>query len=50
MCNTAMQAKLEVPGRDPITTFESASREEFNAISRLGHGPTVQVLADDLWR
>ncbi|KAK4040825.1 hypothetical protein C8A01DRAFT_45934 [Parachaetomium inaequale] len=45
-----MPATLEVPGRGPITTYESAIEEEFNVISRLAHAPAVKALADDLWR
>ncbi|KAK4158267.1 hypothetical protein C8A00DRAFT_28772 [Chaetomidium leptoderma] len=45
-----MRATLEVPGRGPITTYESASKEEFNVLSRLAHAPAVKALADDLWR
>lgn len=45
-----MPATLEVQGRGPITTYESASKEEFNVISRLAHGPAVKALADDFWR
>lgn len=41
---------MEVPGRGPITTFESASKEECNVLKRLGHGPAVKALADDLWQ
>ncbi|KAK3361599.1 hypothetical protein B0T24DRAFT_652807 [Lasiosphaeria ovina] len=45
-----MPAALEIRGRSPITTFESASKEEFNVISRLAHGPAVKSLVEDLWR
>ncbi|KAK3335106.1 hypothetical protein B0T19DRAFT_113 [Cercophora scortea] len=45
-----MPATLDVPGRGPITTYESASKEEFNVISRLAHAPAVNALADSLWR
>lgn len=41
-------AALEVQGR-PMT-YEEASEEEFNVLSRLGYGAAVEALADDLWR
>ena len=34
-----MPATLEVVGRGPITTYDSASKEESNVLSRLAHSP-----------
>ena len=45
-----MPASLEVRGRGPITTYESASKEEINVISRLAHAPAAKALGDDLAR
>lgn len=45
-----MPVALEVTGRGPITTYESASKEEFDVLKRLGHGPAVKALADELWQ
>ncbi|KAK3693277.1 hypothetical protein B0T22DRAFT_476134 [Podospora appendiculata] len=50
LSTSAMPAILEVQGHGPITTYKSASKEEFNVISRLAHGPSIRVLANGLWR